>query len=286
MILALMLAASLPSHAVPLVHGHRGCRARRPENTLPAFLEALRVGADVLELDLNVTKDGTLVVAHDPEVNPELCLGMDGKPAPKVPIRSLAIEEVRRLDCGSLKNPRFPLQRPAPGARMPTLDDVFALVAGSTLPAAGTIQFNIETKIEPGRPELSPSPEEFAKLVVDAVRARKLVDRVIVQSFDDRTLKAVKKLEPKLRLSLLTSDNHLDYVAAARSAGASILSPDAGWITKEDVDALHKAKIQVAPWTVDDEKGWDRMLALGVDAVISDDPEALRAYLRERASPR
>lgn len=273
---ALALLATSASAAAPLVHGHRGCRARLPENTIAAFAEALRVGADVLELDLAVTKDGVLVVSHDPLINPALCLGADGRPAASVPIRTLTLAQVKALDCGTLANPRFPMQSPRPGERIPTLDEVFALAGGTT------VQFNIETKIVPGLPDLAPSPAEFSRLVVSAVRKRGLTSRVILQSFDDRTLLAARELEPRLRLSLLTSDNHIDYAAAAKAAGAAIISPDALWLTPGDVAALHAKGVQVAPWTINDPKGWDQLIAAGVDAIITDDPEALIAHLKSR----
>lgn len=279
---AALLAAASSAASGPLVHGHRGCRARLPENTLAAFAEALRVGADVLELDLAVTKDGVLVVSHDLMLNPALCLGPDGKPAAQVPIRTLTLAQVKEHDCGTLKNPRFLLQSPRPGERVPTLEEVFALVESSTAPAAKTIQFNVETKTVPGLPDLTPAPEQFSRLVVSAVRRRGMTSRVILQSFDDRTLLAARKLEPKLRRSLLTSDNHIDYAAAAKAAGASIISPDALWITFADVKALHAKGLQVAPWTVNDARGWDLLIAAGVDAIITDDPEALIAHLKSR----
>ncbi|MFI5346875.1 MAG: glycerophosphodiester phosphodiesterase [Elusimicrobiota bacterium] len=278
----LLLSAPSLSGARVRVHGHRGCRAVRPENTLAAFDEALRVGADVLELDMVVTKDGVVSVSHNKSIDPAICLGPGGKTAEPVAIHSLTRAELDQYDCGALKNPRFPRQQPRPGEKMPTLEAVFDLVARSTYPAAAAMQFNIETKIVPGEPDLSPEPAEFARLVVGLVKKHHLESRVIVQSFDDRTLREVRKLAPKIRLSLLTSDNHLDYVALAKGLGAEIISPDSQWITADDVARLHKAGVQVAPWTVDDKAGWDRLIAMGVDAIITDDPEALISELKSR----
>lgn len=283
--LLVALALAVPAGAVA-VHGHRGSRGTRPENTLAAFSEALRVGADVLELDLNVTKDDALVVSHDQFVEPERCLGPKGErlSAP-VAIRTLTLKEVKAYDCGTLGNPRFPRQLAVPGERMPTLDEVFELVARSTYPAAARVEFNVETKLAPGRPELSPSPERFAQLVAAAIGKRKLFARVILQSFDYRTLRAMKTLAPEVRLSALTSDNTVDGVALAKELGASFISPDREWITANGVAALHAAGVQVAPWTANDEAQWARLLAMGVDAIITDYPEDLLAYLK-RAAPK
>lgn len=272
-LLALLMLASVADARV-LVQGHRGSRGTRPENTLSAFREALRVGADVLELDLAVTKDGVLVVSHDPRLEPERCLGPDGKPGAPVLIRALTLAEVKAYDCGSLPNPRFPRQVLQPGERVPTLAEVLAL--------STAVQFNVETKVFPAFPEASPAPEDFAALVVREVREAKALGRVIVQSFDRRTLEAVKRLEPGLRTSMLTSDNLVDFAALAKAGRFDVLSPDAQWVTKEDVAALHALKVQVAPWTVNDEAGWARALDMGVDAIITDYPEDLVAYLKSR----
>src|ERR1700726_4876332 len=106
-----------------LVHGHRGARGMRPENTLPAFEYAIGVGVDVLELDMGVTKDNVVVVSHDPYLSPPVCNG----PRDKVAIHELTLAEVKQWDCGKVQNPGFKTQMTVPGTRMPTLDEVFAL---------------------------------------------------------------------------------------------------------------------------------------------------------------
>lgn len=266
------------------IQGHRGARAARPENTLPAFEYALALGVDVLELDLSVSKDDRLIVVHDQHVSPELCLGPGGAAitAPGPAIRSLSLEELRRYDCGARVHPRFPKQTLVPGARMPTLEEVFELVRGSRHPGAKTVRFNIETKSVPAQPELSPTPERFAELVVKAIEASGFSDRCNLQSFDHRTLIAARKLNPKLPLAVLTSDNWVDFVAAAKAVDAQIVSPDKDWITKDAVDQIHGAGLRVIPWTANREPEWRRLLDLGVDGIITDDPAGLLAYLRGR----
>src|SRR5277367_2119072 len=123
------MAQSLPSQSVPKVprhidvHGHRGARALRPENTLPAFEYAIAQGVDVLELDMAVTKDGVIVVSHDPILHPPVCSG----PQPMAAIHALTLAELKQWDCGRIQNPGFPRQQAIPGTRMPTLEEVFAL---------------------------------------------------------------------------------------------------------------------------------------------------------------
>src|SRR5579862_4610928 len=113
-----------------LVHGHRGARAMRPENTLPAFEYAISVGADAIEMDVAVTRDDVVVVSHEPRLNRALCQA----PAPEKDgaIRNLTLAEITRWDCGALPNPRFPYQLLVPGARIPTLDQVFELADRGT----------------------------------------------------------------------------------------------------------------------------------------------------------
>ncbi len=256
-----------------LVQGHRGARAERPENTIPAFEYAISHGVDVLELDVSVTKDNVLVVSHDPVLETPVCSG----PENKVLIRTLTLAEIRRWDCGKLKNPQFAKQVPVPGTRMPTLDEVFALAP------RGNFEFNVETKISPKRPELAPPPEEFARLVFDQIRKHKLEKRVILQSFDFRTLIAMRKLAPEVRLSALTSNDPRDFAAiTAEAANAEIISPHFHLVTPEKVAAAHKAGIQVVPWTADDPAEWERLIAAKVDAIITDDPVALLAYLKAK----
>ncbi|MBX5495811.1 MAG: glycerophosphodiester phosphodiesterase [Bryobacteraceae bacterium] len=263
---------ALPAAQPILVHGHRGARAVLPENTLPAFEYAIEIGADVLELDLAVTKDNVLVVSHDPTLNPKFCQGPGGSNV----IRELTLEELRRWDCGARANPDFPKQKAVPGTPVPTLDEVFALAR------RGTFQFNVETKIFKDKPWYTPPPEEFAKLLVDAIRRHKLESRTIVQSFDYRTLHAVKKLAPEIRRSALYAVGFKSFPAIAQESEATIVSPHHRLVTKKRVEAAHSAGLQVVPWTANDPSDWERLIAAGVDGIITDDPAALIQYLKSR----
>jgi glycerophosphoryl diester phosphodiesterase len=254
-----------------LVHGHRGARGRRPENTLPAFEYAIAQGVDALELDMAVTKDNVLVVSHDPILRPPVCKG----PQPRAVIHELTLAQVREWDCGAVRNPAFPNQQPVPGTRVPTLDEVFDLAP------RGSFAFNIETKSFPDHPDYTPSPEEFAKLVLAKIRAHKLDNRIILQSFDWRTLIAMRKLAPEIRLSALTDKDQRDFAAIAKeAANAEIVSPEYHLVTPEKVAAAHAAGVQVVPWTANTPAVWDALIAAKVDAIISDDPAALIAYLK------
>ncbi len=266
----LMTASAAPRHI--LVHGHRGARARFPENTIPAFEYAIRAGVDVLELDMAVTKDNIIVISHDPILEAPLCTG----PRSSAVIRELTLAEVKQWDCGAVRNPRFPDQTPVPGTRVPTLAEVLALSTQDNF------QFNIETKIFRDKPQYTPEPVEFAELVLREIRKRHLEKRVILQSFDFRTLLAMKQLAPEIRLSALVESDPRDFVAIAREAGAGIISPQFGLVTQAKARDAHAAGLQLVPWTANTPAEWEGLANAGVDAIISDDPAALIAWLKAR----
>ncbi|HEX5284701.1 MAG TPA: glycerophosphodiester phosphodiesterase family protein [Bryocella sp.] len=306
-LLALLLLPIVMPSAVPtrtiLIHGHRGARAMRPENTIPAFEYGIQHGDDVLELDLAVTRDNHLVVSHSPLLTqPALKPGdtydaaanerrCDGPALPPgTPIHALTLAQLKQYDCGSHTLPAFPQQVAVPGTKIPTFDEVLDLAP------QGNFQFNVETKIFPAHPELTPSPEVFVQMIDEAVRRHHLQSRVILQSFDFRTLHAMRKIDPEIRLSALFGQSKYDvmmgitdpdksFAHIAQVSGADILSPDLSLVTPEEVAVAHKLQLQVAPYTVDRPEDWKRMADAGVDAIITDNPGALLAWLRSQDPP-
>ncbi len=269
------IVMALAASAQPriLVHGHRGARAVLPENTLPAFEHAIAAGADMIELDLAVTKDNVLVVSHDPAVNRKICTGPEGESR----IRFMTLAEVKAFDCGAKANPEFPRQTAVPGTRIPTLDEALALAT------KGGFGFNIETKIDAKRPELAPDPAAFARLLVDAIRRHKVESRVMVQSFDFRALKEIHAIAPEIKLCALHGGFPKDLVKISQEAGGVlIVAPHHLLIAKGEVKKAHKHGLQVVPWTVNTPGAWDKMIKAGVDAIITDDPAALIAHLKSK----
>ena len=304
-----MCVPSILAAQTILVHAHRGGRAYRPENTLASFNYGIEVGADVLELDLAVTKDNVLVVSHspfltqpesdDPHVKAALAgeRHCDGPPLPAgTTIHSLTLAQLKQYDCGAHTLPQFPTQVAVPGTKIPTFDEVLDLAKEHP---GGTFQFNVETKIFPNHPELTPSPEEFVQMINEAVVRHGLESRVILQSFDFRTLHAMRALNPKIRLSALFGQSRYDammginepdksFAAIAKQARLSegdFLSPDQSLATPEEVATAHAMGLHVAPYTVNDEAGWRRMADAKVDAIITDDPAGLLAWLRAQKPP-
>jgi glycerophosphoryl diester phosphodiesterase len=300
--------SSMPSPRTILVHAHRGGRAYRPENTLASFKYGISVGADVLELDLAVTKDNVLVVSHspfliqpaadssDPRIatvlaNERKCIGPPLPPGTY--IHSLTLAQIKQYDCGSTTLPAFPHQVAVPHTTIPTFDEVLDLAPGNT------VQFNVETKIFPARPEITPTPEDFVAMIDKIVKQRHLESRVILQSFDFRTLLAMKRLDPSIRLSALFGQAQYDgmmglddpekgYAHIANVAGlrpGDFFSPDQSLVTAEGVQWAHDHGMQVAPYTANTPEAWQKLANAHVDAIITDDPATLLAWLRAQHPP-
>jgi glycerophosphoryl diester phosphodiesterase len=283
-VLLCTLAVSAQSFAFVAIHGHRGARSLRPENTTPGLLYAASLGIEVLEFDIVITKDGVPVLSHDPEVNPSICLKADGSKVvePRPIIFNLTLAELKAYDCGTLKNPRFTSQVPIPRTPKPTLREFFEALKSSSLPNKDTIQFNIETKIFADRPEVTPDPETFAKLVIAELDRAQVVERTILQSFDDRTLEAARRLKPSLRLAVLNYSKFSNSLARAQKLKAEFVSPNTRFVTADYVRRAHSLGMQVVPWTANDPQTWSTLVNAGVDAIISDDPAALLEFLKAR----
>jgi glycerophosphoryl diester phosphodiesterase len=263
---------SNPVQPAILVHGHRGARALRPENTLPAFEYAIAAGADALEMDVAVTRDDVVVVSHDAKLNRRICTSPGG-PAT---IRQLTLAELACWDCGALRHPRFRRQMPVPHTHPPTLAQVLSLAN------RGNFLFNIEIKSYPRHPELTPPPEPFVELVWNVIREHRLENRVIVQSFDFRVLHAMRDRAPEIRLAALYAGRPKSFVRLAREAGTRIVAPHHTLVRRRNARAAHDAGLQVVVWTANQPRQWKRLIAAQVDGIITDDPAALIAYLTDR----
>jgi len=291
------------------LQGHRGARGLAPENTLPAFATALSLGVSTLEFDVNLTRDGYLLVGHDPVLLPHLAR-LDGQwiktPGPAIwqtPLAELQRYDVGRLDPSTRYGQTYPEQKAVDGTRMPLLDQVFALVAKSGNTA---VRFNIETKLNPAKPDESAPPEQFATALVLAIRNAGLSSRASIQSFDWRTLKEVGRLAPEIPRAHLTieggnsdnvqrgqpgaspwlggldADDHPSTPALVKAAGGQIWSPFWRNVTPDLVTETHKLGLQVIPWTVNEPAEMERLIAMGVDGLISDYPDRLRTAMQAR----
>jgi len=185
------------------VQAHRGGRAYRPENTLAAFGYTLKnEDVSTLELDLGVTEDGRLVIAHDRRVNERVC--RDTGPArqndreyPYVGdlINDLTLRQIKTLDCGSQVQPDLPKQQAVQGEEMPTFHEVLDLVDES---GREDVRLNVETKLSPLAPRETVRPEVFARKVVREIRRAGFEERATIQSFDWRTIRESRRLEREI----------------------------------------------------------------------------------------
>jgi len=279
------------------VEGHRGARGIRPENTLPSFEAALDAGVSTLELDLHLSKDGRLVIRHDAEVTSDKCRTDDSTvpdPATLPLVRSLTASELARYVCDL--NPdqsSFPDQVADPGDvaagnySIVTLPQLFEFVdryasderkTEDQRKNAATVQFNVETKRRPDKPETiadgfdGTNPGEFEQTLAKMIADWGYEDRVIVQSFDHRSLWAFRTIAPDVRLAALTFDEQPDLDALADS-GAAIWSPQFTSLTAVIVADAQAAGLDVIPWTVNDEEQVCVLLEMGVNGLITDRPD-------------
>jgi glycerophosphoryl diester phosphodiesterase len=304
--------SSLPVSAADFdLQGHRGARGLSPENTLAGFTHALGIGVTTLELDCGVTKDGVVVVSHDRVLNPDHTRDAAGNflAAPGPAIVDLTYEELRQYDVGRIRPgseyaAAFPEQVAVDGERNPRLADVFALVGKS---GNRTVRFNIETKVDPARPEQTVSPLAFARALEAAIREAGMASRVTVQSFDWRTLRLLGTLAPDIALVALTDqqpdedtieigkpgtspwlgeldvDDHGGSVPKlVQALGAKTWSPHALDLTTALVAEAHSLGLLVVPWTVNDPLAMEKVMALGVDGLITDYPNRLRTVMQAR----
>ena len=310
--LPLLLGTLAPAAAFDL-QGHRGARGLAPENTMAALRKALDIGVTTLELDLALTRDGVLVVAHDPYVSADLARDPDGRwlTARGPLIRSLSLQELGRYDVGRV-NPtsayakQWPQQQSADGERYPTFAQVLELARADARP----VRLNVETKIFPDRTGDTADPRTFATAVIAAIEAAQMASRTTVQSFDWRTLRAVRELAPAIATVCLTirtesNDNVADRDGkpSAWTDGLS-LADHGGSVPKlvkaagctgwspfwRNVDAAAVAEARalglvVVPWTVNDTAEMGRLIDFGVDGLITDYPDRLRAVLVDRKQP-
>ncbi len=250
------------------IQGHRGARGVMPENTLPAFQEAIEAGADVLELDLMVTRDGYLIINHDLFIHNDL-------------VFSLSLTEIKSIDCGKTPNFLFPRQIAIPGTRIPTLSELFEFVKTLPHPHAKTVRFNLEMKRKSHHPEYTPPPLEYVRNVLEIVRKYGLEDRVAYSSFDTEILQEVRKQNPKALIGLAYEGDIEDMAKIGTMVGAKILSPDHLLIeTGDQVKALQQKGFRVIPWTVNDTDRLEELLQMGVDGVMTDFPRDFIEFLK------
>lgn len=305
------LLVTTPALAFDL-EGHRGTRGLAPENTLPAFARALSLGVTTLEFDIGVTRDGVPVVIHDRALNPSHTRGPDGAwlEGAGPTVASLSLAELQRYDVGAIRPgtsyaKQFPDQMAVPGTPVPTLAALLALVERS---GNREVRLDIETKLSPLAPDEAPAPEAFAALLVEALKAAGMAERATIQSFDWRTLQAVQRLAPSMPTAYLTVERGRDanvvrgaasswtagFNLAAhggslprtiKAAGGAIWSANYRDLRDDELGEAHALGLKVLAWTVNDPAEMRALIERGVDGIITDYPDRLRAVMAEKGLP-
>ncbi|MEL6658404.1 MAG: glycerophosphodiester phosphodiesterase family protein [Bacteroidota bacterium] len=263
--------------------GHRGARGLLPENTVPAFLRALEFPkVTTLELDLAVSKDRELIVSHEPWMSALICSHPDGSAVTEEEEKNLRIFEmttaqVQAFDCGQRGNTNFPGQA-AQALYKPTLTEVVEAAEEKAKALDRPLPFyNIEIKSLPEYDGLfTPEPSTFAALLIRELTRLGIVERTTVQSFDIRSLQAMKEQAPKQRLAyLIANRNSLETNMELLGFTPDIYSPYFLLCTPDLVDSLHQQNMQLIPWTVNETEQMNDLIEMGVDGIITDYPNRI-----------
>lgn len=276
--------------------GHRGARGLWPENTLDGFAATIALGIGTIELDVGLTADGVSVITHDPALNPDITRTADGAwlPAPGPLIRSLTAAQLNGYDVGRIRPGsetarRFPDQTPRDGAGIPSLAAVLA--------ACPATRFFIEVKSHPDHPGRTFGPSEMVEALVRVIDAAGAAAHVVVQSFDWRCQRHLRRTRPDLRLAWLTrpmpdeearlwwdgpapSDFAGSVAAVLAAEGAETWTPEHGQIDAPALAQARAASLKVVPWTVNDPARMRRLAGLGVDGIITDRPDIAQKVLK------
>lgn len=302
------------------LEAHRGGRDVRPENTLYSYAYAIELGATSIECDMQLTKDGQIVMNHNPILNSDITRDENGNYIEnnKYDIRLMTVDELKKFDvgvmapnCGEYYDLHGKTQFTY-DAKIPTLEELMQLIQSY---GDKNIVLNIETKSYPDPASAgyknNADPKKFVEVFNNIVKKYDMEDRVVLQSFDWQTLIEMKKLNPNISTSALWQEQPSwgrdseslrryekkkspwlggldikDYqgnpVKAAHAIGADIISPYYTEISKQDVDEAHSLGMKVVPWTVNNEKDMNMLLDMGVDGIISDKPWLLKQVLEKR----
>jgi glycerophosphoryl diester phosphodiesterase len=224
---------------------HRGASGRFPENTLTSFHAAIEAGAVMCELDVQLTRDNIAVVIHDDTLDRTT----DGRGA----VADLTLAELKRLDAGAWFDPKFA------GERIPTLDEVFATVRGRCA-------LNIELKAK-----------DSARQVCELMRQHRALETSMVSSFDWELLWRARELEPTIRIGMLAEKKAERLIAEAIARRVTSINPRFDLATAALCEHAHRSGLKVYVWTVDAPEAMRVLIQNGVDGIMTNFPERMRA---------
>jgi glycerophosphoryl diester phosphodiesterase len=262
--------------------GHRGCRGLMPENTIPAMQTALGLGVTTLEMDVVITKDKKIVLSHEPFFNHEISTKPDGsfideKEEKKYNIYQMTYDHVETFDVGMKPHPRFPKQQKVKVVK-PLLRDLLDSINQYMITSRRPLPYyNIETKTQPATDNIfHPAPVEFVELLMAVIKEKEIEERVIIQSFDFRTLQYLHQKYPAIKTAMLIEDfdkRSLEDQLKALGFIPTIYSPHYSLVNEELLKKCHQQNVRVIPWTVNDKPTIGNLRKMGVDGIITDYPD-------------
>jgi glycerophosphoryl diester phosphodiesterase len=269
------------------IQGHRGARGLLPENTIESCLEALKWGVDGIEIDVVVSKDGQIVVSHEPWMSPQICSFPDGKPVLTENLRLLDMDysEIKKYDCGLRGHPKFPNQQSIKSYK-PTLYELMNVVQKLNnvqnvpkIPAKPFVNIEIKSLSIYYR-RYVPTPNEFVKLLKDPL-SKMPENAFYISSFDPQILRVVKREMPKVPLAFLT-ENKLGVDLNIRRLGfvPDMYSPYFRFMSIKTVKMAHKMGMKVVTWTVNELKDAQKLKNWGVDGIITDYPDRVVGLIK------
>ena len=259
--------------------GHRGCRGLMPENTIPAMLHAIDLNVTTLEMDTHITKNSQVVISHDPWFNPDITTKPDGSyidsAESKYILYQMTYESIKQFDVGMKQYDKFPQQKKLHVSK-PLLSELIDSVEAYCKQKHKLIYYNIEIKSAPeGDNIYHPKPAAFTDMVIQILNQKKITRRVIIQSFDNRSLQYLHQHYPSIKTSLLIDEDDnrsLQQQLDALGFVPSIYSPHYSLVTQNLLQNCHHQHCKVIPWTVNDLAEMKKLKSMGVDGLISDYP--------------
>lgn len=274
----------MDASAITEVHGHRGCCGPFPANSVKAFLEAARTGCHWLEMDVVITGDNEVLVSHEPWMDPATCLDPDGKPITEAEGRLLNLWKMPMAEVQQYCVTAPGGKKPVPKPTLAEVVQVVAEFAASTNNLSP--KFNIEIKSDPQLyGTYQPHPAAFAARVLEEIVRTGLTERCLVQCFDPAVLEELHRVAPAIPLAFLVEGTcELAFTLDHLSFTPAYYSPCFQQVDETLVAALRERSISLLTWTVNEEADMRRMIALGVDGLITDRPELAMRLLRDHGA--
>lgn len=285
---AVVLLSSCGGKAPIDLQAHRGGAGLMPENTIEAMQNAMDLGVNTLEFDLQLSSDRQVVVSHDPYFHPRYSTRPDGtvvrKGDPKEYLFTMPYDSIAKYDVGLKPVSRWPEQKKIAAVKPLASDLIDFTEAYAAEHGLKPFNYNIEIKSvdDDGEGTLWPDYREFCDVCIPLLLSKNLGDRLIVQSFDERSLEYIHSKYPQVILSYLTDEDETDIedILEELSFKPRWWSPYHKVVTPENVKYCHRRGIKVVPWTVDEPEDIRRIADCGADAIISNYPDRLIEILR------